>query len=356
MINIAAPHIGDEEKSAVMQVLESGNLVQGARVQEFEEKFASWCGAKYAVATSSGTTALHIALMANGIQSGDEVITSPFSFIASANCALYVGARPVFADIESDYFTIDPNEIESRITSKTRAIIPVHLFGQLCDMDKISNIAQKYNLIIIEDACQAHGAKYKGKSAGAWGIACYSFYPTKNMTTIEGGMITTNDPEIAKKAKLIRNHGSPKRYYHDCLGYNFRMTDLSAAIGIQQIAKVDRWNEKRKKNAAYLTSNLSSNPNITPPKVRTNAEHVFHQYTVKIKERETAIENLMKNGIGFGVYYPIPIHQQPLYIDLGYQDHLPQSEIVAEEVLSLPVHPALSRSDLDKIIKVLSHR
>ena len=354
MISISRPQIGEEEKAAVMKVLESGQLAQGPRVQEFEEKFAAWTGSKYAVATSSGTTALHVALLAHGVGEGDEVVTTGFSFIASANCILYANARPVFADIEARYFMLDPKDIEKRITPKTKAIIPVHLFGQMSDMEPIYEIAQKYNLAIVEDACQSHGAKYNGKPVGSWGSACYSFYPTKNMTTIEGGMITTNDPGVAEKARLIRNHGSPKRYLHEMLGFNFRMTDLQAAIGLTQLTKVDGWNQKRKDNAAFLTEHLEQVDGITPPAVRPGSEHVFHQYTIRARNRDKALEQLGQKGIGVGVYYPIPIHVQPLYKKLGYDVSLPVTEQAALEVLSLPVHPALNQAELEEIVNTVA--
>ena len=354
MINISRPQIGEEEKAAVMKVLESGQLAQGPRVKEFEEKFAEWTETKYAVATSSGTTALHVALLAHGIGPGDEVITTSFSFIASANCILYANAKPVFADIEPDYFMLDPMDIEKRITPKTKAIIPVHLFGQMADMDAISAIAQKHNLAVIEDACQSHGAKYNGKSVGSWGTACYSFYPTKNMTTIEGGMITTNDLEVAERARLIRNHGSPKRYLHEMLGFNFRMTDLQAAIGLVQLSKVSQWNKKRQENAVYLTSHLSKVGGITPPSVRKGSDHVFHQYTIRAKNRDQALEKLGQKGIGVGVYYPIPIHVQPLYKQLGYDVNLPVTEQACLDVLSLPVHPSLTQAELEEIVNAVA--
>jgi perosamine synthetase len=350
MINISRPQIGEEEKAAVMQVLDSGQLAQGPKVKEFESQFAAWCGSKYAVATSSGTTALHTALLAHGIGPGDEVITTSFSFIASANCILYVGARPVFVDIEPDYFMIDPAKVEALITPHTKAIIPVHLFGQAADMGPLSEIAKKYNLAIIEDACQSHGAKYQGKDVGTWGTACYSFYPTKNMTTIEGGMITTNDAAVAERARLIRNHGSPKRYLHESLGYNFRMTDLQAAIGLVQLPKLSGWNEQRKKNAGFLSKGLANVIGISPPKVRDDCEHVFHQYTIRAEGRDAVLEKLAQKGIGVGVYYPLPIHQQPLYLKMGYDVHLPVTEAAAQDVLSLPVHPALTQAELEEII------
>lgn len=357
MINISRPQIGEDEKKAVMEVLDSGHLAQGPRVQAFEESFAKWTDTKHAVATSSGTTALHVALLAHGIGSGDEVITTSFSFIASANSILYTGAHPVFVDIESDCFMIDSAKLEKAITPKTKAIIPVHLFGQISDMDEIERIAKKHNLVIIEDACQSHGAKYKGKKVGSWGTACYSFYPTKNMTTIEGGMITTNDPQVATRARLIRNHGSPKRYLHDTLGFNFRMTDIQAAIGLVQLAKVDEWNRKRQENARFLTEQFSKINRVKPPMVREGGEHVFHQYTICVEEdRDKLVEGLNTAGIAAGIYYPIPIHQQPLYTNMGYKDVLPVTESIALRVLSLPVHPTLTQDELETIVREVGSR
>ena len=244
-INIASPKIGKEEIKAVTEVLKSGMLAQGPKVSEFEEKFARFIGVKYAIATSSGTTALEIALRAAGIGPDDEVITSPFTFIASANSILYTGARPVFADIVEQTFNLDPEKIEAKITKKTKAIMPVHLYGNACAMTKIMVIAKKRKLAIIEDACQAHGAEWGGKKVGSFGLAgAFSLYPTKNMTTGEGGMITTNSKEIYDKANLLRAHGSKIKYYHDILGYNYRMTDIEAAIGIEQQKKLNKFNNK----------------------------------------------------------------------------------------------------------------
>jgi perosamine synthetase len=354
MITIAKPLIGVEEERKILEVLASGQLTQGPKVLEFEAGFAKLCGVEHAIATSSGTAALHIAVLAYGIGPGDEVITSPFSFIASANCALYVGARPVFIDIEPDFFTMDPDKIEACITEKTRAIIPVHLYGQACDMDPIVDIAQRYQLTIIEDACQAHGAIYKGRSIGSFGTGCYSLYATKNITTVEGGMIVTNDPRVAEKARLIRNHGSSRVYEHVLLGYNMRMTDLAAAIGLVQLNKLEEWNSIRRANASYLTSALSQINWIVPPKIRSEAEHVFHQYTIRIPDRDHSAQRLREMGIGVNVYYPTLIHKQPLYQQLGYTDHLPVAEAASREVLSLPVHPALTRTDLDCIIDAIA--
>ena len=354
MIPIAKPLIGKEEERAILDVIASGQLVQGPKVREFEERFAELCGAKYAVATSSGTTALHIAMLAHEIGPSDEVITSPFSFIASANCALYVGARPVFVDIEPFFFTIDPAKVEERITKNTRAIIPVHLYGQACDMDPIVEIAQKHNLAIIEDACQAHGTTYKGRPIGSFGTACFSLYATKNITTVEGGMLVTNDPKIDERARLLRSHGSPRTYEHVMLGYNMRMTDLSAAIGLVQMDKLEQWNTTRRSNAAFLTAGLSKVKGVTTPPIRKDSSHVFHQYTIRITDRDNAARKLRDKGVGVGIHYPTPIHQQPLYRNLGYSDVLPVSEAASREVLSLPVHPSLTKDDLDCIVKAVA--
>ncbi len=354
MIPLARPQIGEEEKAAVLEVLASGQLAQGPRVREFEERFAAWCSVKYAVATSSGTSALHVALLAHEIGPGDEVITTPFSFIASANCALYVGARPVFVDIEPDYFTLDPAQVAERITPRTRAVLAVHLFGQPCDMDALAAVAEAHNLILIEDACQSHGATFNGRKVGAWGTACYSFYPTKNMTTIEGGMITTHDARIAERARLLRDHGSPKRYHHEIVGYNLRMTDLQAALGLAQLAKVDAWNAQRQANAAYLTERLAGVAGVSTPRLRERATHVFHQYTLRLGDRDAMVQRLTQHGIGVAVHYPTPIHQQPVYRQLGYADSLPQAEAASREVLSLPVHPSLSTRDLELIVEAVA--
>ena len=356
MIHIALPQIGVEEKAAVLEVLSSGQLVQGPRVREFEERFAAWCGVRHAVAASSGTSALHAALLAHEIGEGDEVITSPFSFIASANCALFVGARPVFADIEPDYFTLDPEDVIRKITPRTRVIIPVHLYGQPCNMDAIAAIAGAHRLVIIEDACQAHGAVFRGRRVGAWGTACYSFYPTKNMTTVEGGMITTNDDRISERARLIRDHGAPKRYQHELLGYNLRLNELQAAIGLAQLPRLAGWNAQRQANAAYLTERLNGVPGVVTPSVREGAIHVFHQYTLRVKDRATLARRLSRRGIGYGTYYPTPIHRQPLYRRLGYDDDLPCADAASREVLSLPVHPSLSLIDLDRIVDAVKIR
>ncbi|MEX2161697.1 MAG: DegT/DnrJ/EryC1/StrS family aminotransferase [Anaerolineales bacterium] len=354
MINIAYPLIGDEEKQAVLSVLESGMLAQGPRVAAFEKAFAEMCGVNFAVATSSGTTALHTALMAHGIGANDEVITSSFTFIASANSILYTGAKPVFVDIHADTFNMNPALIEAAVTERTKAIMPIHLFGLSCDMDPIIAVAEKYSLIIIEDACQSHGATYKNKRVGSFGTGTFSLYPTKNITSAEGGMITTNDESLAEDCRIIRQHGMRRRYYHDDLGFNFRMTDVHAAIGLAQLQKLHRFNETRQRNAQFLTQNLKG---VITPVVSSDCDHAFHQYTIRVPKgkRDALIEHLKKREIGCGVYYPVPVHKQNYYtVELGYKLDLPETERAAEEVISLPVHPALSPADLETIVSAVN--
>ena len=351
MIPIARPLLGKEEIDAVTEVLSSGMIAQGPKVEEFELAFSEYTGCEYAAAVNSGTAALHIALLAHDIGKEDEVITSPFTFIATANSILYTGAKPVFADIEPDTYNIDPEKIKEKINPKTKAIMPVHLYGQSADMKAIMEIAEDHKLVVIEDACQAHGAECLGKKAGSFGTGAFSFYPTKNMTTSEGGIITTSDREIAEKSKMIRAHGSRVHYLHEMLGFNLRMTDIAAAIGLAQLEKLDGFNASRQKNAAMLSEGLKSISGIVPATTREGYTHVFHQYTIRAQNRDKLADFLKEKGIGTGVHYPIPIHKQPYYMELGYKDSLPVSEKAAEEVLSLPVHPALSRDDVLKVIK-----
>jgi dTDP-4-amino-4,6-dideoxygalactose transaminase len=354
MIHIAKPLMGEEEKQAVLEVLDSGMIAQGPRVKAFEEAFAEMCGVEHAIATTSGTTALHVALLAHGIGEGDEVITSPFTFISTANSVLFTGAHPVFVDIDPVTFNIDPAQIEEAVTPQTKAIMPVHLFGLVADMGAIMEIAEAHDLVVIEDACQAHGATYQGKRAGSFGTGTFSLYPTKNITSAEGGMITTDDDEIAETCRVIRQHGMRRRYYHDELGFNFRMTDVHAAIGLAQLGKLEQFNAARIANAAYLTEHLEG---VVTPSVPEGTRHVFHQYTIRVPDgqRDDLAAQLKENGVGWGIYYPVPIHQQTFYVnELGYDDDLPEAERAAEEVLSLPVHPALTQEDLEKIVHTVN--
>jgi len=350
MISIAKPQLGEEEKRAVLEVLDSGMIAQGPRVKAFEETFAAMCGVKHAVATSSGTTALHVALLAAGIGEGDEVITSPFTFIASANSILYTGASPVFVDIDPATYNLNPAQLEAAISPRTKAIMPIHLFGLCCDMDPILEIARKHQLVVIEDACQSHGAMYKGRRAGSFGIGTFSFYPTKNMTSAEGGMITTDDDTIDEKCRVIRQHGMRRRYHHDELGFNFRMTDVHAAIGLEQLKKLEFRNQQRRANARFLSDHLEG---VVVPFEPDGCVHVYHQYTVRVTDgkRDDLRSFLQENGVGSEVYYPVPVHKQKFFQEeLGYDVTFPEVERATLEVLSLPVHPALSQSDLETIV------
>lgn len=350
MIPISKPDIGEEEKAAVLQVLESGMIAMGARTLQFEEAFAQMCGVKHAVAVTSGTTALHTSLMANGIGPGDEVLTTPFTFIATIDSIFYVGAKPVFIDIDPATFNMDLSLVERSITPRTRAILPVHLYGQMCDSERLLAIADKYGLKIIEDACQAVMADHHGRRAGSIGTGAFSFYATKNMMTGEGGMVTTNDDAIAETCRLIRNHGSRRRYYHEMLGYNFLMTDMQAAIGLVQLKRLPGFCEKRAHNAAYYSSHIKS---AILPQVQEGYRHVWHQYTIRIngaRNRDAAVEKLKQAGITAGVYYPIPAHCQP-YVRQAVGDvRLPVAECLADEVMSLPVHTHLTDADLEMIV------
>lgn len=358
MIPIAKPLIGNEEIENVLAVLKSGTIAEGPKVKEFEEAFAKYVGVKHAVAVNSGTAALHVALLARGIGKGDEVITVPFTFIATANSILYTGAKPVFTDVEADTFNIDPEGIEDKITKNTKAIIPVDLYGHPAEMKAIMDIAKDHGLTVVEDACQAHGAQYHGKFAGSFDLGCFSFYPTKNMTTSEGGMITTDDEAVAEKARMIKSHGSKVRYHHDMLGFNLRMTDIGAAIGLAQLKKVDGFNDRRIANAAYLNKKLDRIDGIVMPTIKPGCKHVFHQYTIRVTKdlgmsRDDVVQKLNAAGIGTGIYYPIPIHQQPYYKELGYDESYPVSEQLSEEVISLPVHPSITTKDIDFISDIL---
>ena len=348
MIPISKPFIGEEEKAGVLAVLESGMLAQGKKVAALEEAFAAVCGTKHAVATSSGTTALHLALLANGIGEGDEVITTAFTFIATVTSILFTGAKPVFVDIDPETFNLNPALIEQAVTPRTKAILPVHLYGQVCEMEAIQKVADAHGLAIIEDAAQAVGATRHGKKAGSFGTGCFSLYATKNIMSAEGGMVTTNDDTIAEKVRMLRNHGMKRRYYHDMLGYNFRMTDLHAAIGLAQVNRLDDFTAKRRANADYLSAHIES---VITPTVLPGNEHVWHQYTIRIpdKNRDAAAKQLNDAGIGTGIFYPVPVHRQPFVRQIVGDVRLPVTEKLAEEVISLPVHPQLSAQDLEKI-------
>jgi perosamine synthetase len=358
LITIANPSIDEQAIKDVKAIIRTGKLVQGERVQEFEKAFAKYIGTEFAVAVNSGTAALHISLLASGIKEGDEVITTPFSFVASSNAILMCRAKPVFVDIEPDTYNIDSSLIQAKISPRTKAIVAVHLYGQPFDIGTVSEICRENGLALIEDACQAHGAEYSGRKVGSFGTGCFSFYPTKNMTTSEGGMVTTNDDSIDDACRLLRSQGQLERYCHTILGYNYRMTEIQAAIGLSQLARLDEFNQRRIGNAAFLTDAIATIPGLIPPVIRPGRKHVFHQYTVRVTKeyplsRDQLQEHLQRSDIGCAVHYPIPIHRQPLYTSLGYADKLPVAEEASNEVISIPVHPALTRDDLNSIIEAL---
>ncbi len=359
MINVSKPIIEKEEIEAVIAVMKSGIIAQGPETSKFEEKFAKYCGSKYAVAFNSGTAAIHAGLYALGISRGDEVITSPFTFVASANPILMQNATVVFADISEEDFNLDPKEAEMKITGKTKAILPVDLYGQVYDYESFKKLAEKNNLMILEDACQAIGAEYKGVKAGNFGdISAFSLYATKNIMSGEGGMITTNDEEIMEKSRRFRHHGQSEktRYEYWDIGYNYRMTDISAAIGLVQLKKVDELNEKRRSNAEILTHGLAGIKGLILPKVMEKKRHVFHQYTIRITEefkssREKLMDFLKSHDIGSTIYYPKPLHMHPHFTKLGYKEgDFPVAERLAKQVLSLPVHPSLTEKEIGFII------
>ena len=352
MIPIARPQMGEEEKALVWSALESGALAQGARVHELEERFAAFIGVPHAVATSSGTTALHLGLMAQGVGAGDEVVSVPFTFIASATAILFAGARPVFVDVEADTYNMDPALVEAAISPRTKAIMPVSLYGQPANLPAIMEIAERHGLVVLEDAAQSHGAAIDDRRSGSWGAGAFSFYPTKNMTTGEGGMITTSDPEVAERARLLREHGMKVRYHHDIVGYNFRMSDIHASIGLAQLPKLPANNARRRAIAARYDAELRG---VITPAVRPGVTHVYHQYTIRVNRRDDFVERLRERGVGTGIYYPIPVHRQKPFVSLGYGDQrFPVTDTLTEQVLSIPVHPALSDADVDAVIAAVN--
>jgi len=351
MIPIARPLIGEEEENAVLEVLRSGMLTHGEQVEEFEKRFAKFVGTKYALATVNGTIALYLALKGCRIAEGDEVITTPFTFMATASSIIYAGATPVFVDIDPVSFNIDPGKIRAAITTRTKAIMPVHLYGQVAEMDRIGEMAEEHGLKIIEDACQAHGAGFDGKGAGSLGDAgCFSFYPTKNMTTGEGGVITTDDEEVVDEIRMLRDHGQKGVYDHVALGFNYRMTNIAGAIGLEQLKKLPDFNRRRRENAQYLSRHLGDH--VETPRTLEKCIHVYHQYTVQTDNRDEYMNALRERGVGTRVYYPKAIHQYDHMSHLKKHE-LASSETAARRVFSLPVHPGVTKEDLGLMIDVV---
>ncbi len=353
MIPPARPDLGQEEIDAATEVLRSGMIAQGKKVAELEERWAAFCGARHAIAMSNGTTALMSIFAGLGYGPGDEIITVSHTFNATVASILFTGAGPVFVDIEPDTFLMDAGRIEAAITARTRAIAPVSLFGVVADMDAIQAIADRHGLAVVEDACQAHGAQYRGRRAGSFGYAAFSLYATKNMTTAEGGFVTTNDDRLADWIRLYRNQGMKQRYQHEILGYNFRLTDLQAAIGLAQLDKLERNTARRQAVAARYDAALADLPVKLPvrPEGRT---HVFHQYTVTVEaDRDQIVEEMKQAGVICGIYYPIPCHRAPYVLELGIEADLPVTDAVAARCLSLPMYPGLTEAEQDQVVAAL---
>ncbi|WP_454084674.1 DegT/DnrJ/EryC1/StrS family aminotransferase [Georgenia sp. Marseille-Q6866] len=352
LIPAAKPLIGDEERAAVDAVLRSGMVAQGPQVAAFEEEFsAALVGGQRCQAVSSGTAGLHVGLLACGIGPGDEVIVPSFTFAATANSVALTGATPVFADIDPDTFCLSADSVAAAVTERTRAVMPVHLYGHPADMDGIGAVAAEHGLEIFEDAAQAHGASLDGRLVGTWGrFAMFSLYPTKNMTSGEGGMVACADEEVARQVRLLRNQGMERQYANEVVGLNVRMTDIHAAIGRVQLGKLGGWTAQRQANAAFFDAHLSSV--VTPP-VREGAVHVYHQYTIRVEagERDRMVTTLREeHGVGTGVYYPTPSHRLASLERYVPAVDMSQTERAAGEVISLPVHPSLSQGDLERVV------
>ena len=348
----AKPIIGDEEREAVDRVLRSGMIAQGPEVKAFEEEFSEHFGlGRACVAVNSGTSGLHLGLLSSGIGPGDEVIVPSFTFAATANSVALTGATPVFADIALDDFTLDPASVEASITDKTKAIMPVHLYGHPAKMAELQAIADKHGLMLFEDAAQAHGASLNGTPVGAFGtFAMFSLYPTKNMTAGEGGMVSAANDEIERNLRLYRNQGMLQQYHNEVVGLNNRMTDIHAAIGRVQLTKVGAWTKQRQDNAAFLSSNLEG---VVVPAVADGAVHVYHQYTIRVAGDRDGLSKALKDeyNVGSGMFYPVPNHRlKPFARDI----HLANTEQAAQEALSLPVHPSLSQGDLERVVEAVN--
>ena len=359
--------IKDEMNVAIQQVLDSSSFVGGPFVEKFEREFAAFCGCKVAVGVGSGTEALWLSLLALGIGPGDEVITVPNTFIATAEAISFCGAKPIFVDIEEETYTMDPQKLDdflkirnsqSAIRNSVKAIIPVHLFGQMADMDPIMEIAKAHNLFVIEDACQAHGAEYKGKRAGSIGDAgCFSFYPGKNLGAYgEAGAVVTNDDSIAEKIKILRDHGQPQKYHHDVIGWNARMDGFQGAILSIKLKHLPSWNEARRKNARLYDERLADVEGILIPQEAKYAKHVYHIYAIRAQKRDELIPFLAQRDIACGIHYPIPIHLQKAYRYLGSQKgSFPVSERCARELVSLPMFPELTDEQIEHVGTEIKH-
>lgn len=347
--------IKPEIDAAIARVLESTQFVLGKEVATFEDEYAAHCQSKYAIGVNSGTSALHLALLAAGVGPGDEVITVPFTFVATAAAIVYTGARPVFVDIDPHSFTMNVQQIEAAITNQTKAILPVHLYGQMADMEPLLEIARKHDIVVIEDAAQAHGAEYKGHRAGSIGdLGCFSFYPGKNLGAYgEGGMVVTNNPEYNRTIRMLRDWGAETKYQHVFKGYNYRMEGFQGAILNAKLPHLEDWTESRRNRARRYNQQLAASA-ITTPKEMPYARHVYHVYAVRSPQRAALQQVLQEKAIHTGIHYPIPVHLLPAYSDLGYRaGDFPCSEQVADEVLSLPMYPELKDEQVDIVCSTM---
>ena len=360
MIQMSRPTFGAEEERVVLEVMRSGRFAQGERVRAFEEAFAAATGAQSAVATSSGTAALFLALVAHGVGPGDEVVTSPLTFIATANAIVHAGAVPVFADVD-DSLNASGDAVERCIGPRTRALVPVHLHGNPCDMSALSRLAARHGLPIVQDACQAVGAEVAGRPLGSFGTAVYSFYATKNLTTAEGGMVTTNDPQVAERCSALRHQAyAGPGYVHDRVGYNFRMTELQAAIGLVQLGRLAAITERRRRIASYYDEAIPAG-RFERPITSPDAGHVYHQYTLRVSgvnggarsERDRVRELLAGSGVATGVYYPVPVHRQPAYRDHG-ATRCPNAERACDDMFSIPIHHSLSDGEVEEVARAVA--
>jgi len=357
LVDLQAQYRGirEEINAAIQKVLDQSSYVLGPAVADFEAGFAQYCEARYCVAVNSGTSALHLALLAAGIGPGDEVITVPFTFVATVAAIEYSGARPVLVDIDPESFTMDPAKVEAAITPRTKAIMPVHLYGHPADVDPIQEIARKHGLLLIEDAAQAHGARYKGRRAGSMGdMAGFSFYPGKNLGAYgEGGAVTTNNPEYAEKIRLLRDWGASKRYYHTVKGYNFRMDGIQGAVLGVKLRYLEQWTEARRRHGGQYSEALRGAA-LKMPATKAWAEHVFHVYAVRTPDRDAVHKALVEAGIGAGMHYPLCVHEQEAHEDLGYKrGDFPEAEAAAREELSLPMYPELSGEQIEVIARTV---
>jgi len=344
--------IKGEVDAAVLNVLASAQYVLGDEVAAFEREFAAYCGTKHAIAVNTGTSALHLALLAAGVGPGDEVITVPFTFVASVSAVCYTGATPVFVDIDPTTFTMDPAKLEAAITARTKAIVPVHLYGQMAKMTPIMEIANRYGIPVIEDACQAHGAEYRKQRAGSIGASgCFSFYPGKNLGACgEGGIVVTNDDEHAKTIRMLRDWGQEQRYHHTLKGFNYRMDGIQGAILRVKLRHLEDWTEARRAHARHYSALLAGSRQVAAPAELADRRHVYHIYAVRTRDRDGLQRALQAEGVQTGLHYPIPVHLQKAHADLGYKaGAFPESEAAAREVLSLPIYPEMTSRQVEQV-------